>query len=113
MPKSSRVLLAAALPLCLLVVAVLGPRSAGAARPAARSLLQNPDFERGMPTHPWMPSGWDTSTTRRQSGRAAARSTRDDLGMSDYPGSGPFGTGGGIGAWPGAWAHAARKVSGE
>ncbi|HEY6193693.1 MAG TPA: hypothetical protein VI504_01510 [Candidatus Eisenbacteria bacterium] len=62
MPKSSRVLLAAALPLCLLVVAVLGPRSAGAARPAARSLLQNPDFERGMPTHPWMPSGWDTST---------------------------------------------------
>src|ERR1044071_7455211 len=102
MPKSSRVLLAAALPLCLLVVAVLGPRSAGAARPAARSLLQNPDFERG-------PS---TATTRRQSGRAAARSTRDDLGMSDYPGSGPFGTGGGIGAWPGAWAHAERKVSG-
>src|ERR1044072_254860 len=62
MPKSSRLLLAAALPPALLARAVLGPRSAGAARPAARSLLQNPDFERGMPTHPWMPSGWDTST---------------------------------------------------
>src|ERR1044071_7455210 len=102
MPKSSRVLLAAALPLCLLVVAVLGPRSKSGFWSSDRAAGLAAPAERG-------PS---TATTRRQSGRAAARSTRDDLGMSDYPGSGPFGTGGGIGAWPGAWAHAERKVSG-
>src|SRR5258706_4113383 len=53
----------------LLVIAALAPHPAGAGPvrgtgtpPAGRSLLQNPDFERGMPTHAWMPSGWDTST---------------------------------------------------
>src|SRR5260221_12260929 len=50
-------------------MAALPPHPAGAGPvrgtgtpPRARSLLQNPDFERGMPTHPWMPSGCDTST---------------------------------------------------
>jgi len=55
MPKLARAALAAA---ALLAVALAGP--ARAARPVA-SLLQNPDFERGLPSHPWMPSGWDTS----------------------------------------------------
>jgi len=53
MPKLARAALAAA---ALLAVALAGP--ARAARPVA-SLLQNPDFERGLPSHPWMPSGWD------------------------------------------------------
>ena len=60
MPKPSRVFLAAAM-LLVAVVAVVAPRPAVAARPGARSLLQNPDFERSIATHPWMPSGWDTS----------------------------------------------------
>ena len=61
MPKSFRVMLAAA-PLLFTVLAALAPHRADAARPRAHSLLQNPDFERGMASHPWMPSGWDTST---------------------------------------------------
>jgi hypothetical protein len=58
MPKLLRVLalalLAATAPPALL------PTAAHAAKPAV-SLLQNPDFERGLSSHPWMPSGWDTS----------------------------------------------------
>ena len=61
MPKSFRVMLAVAL-LLATVLAALAPHRADAARPSAHTLLQNPDFERGMATHPWMPSGWDTST---------------------------------------------------
>ena len=60
MPKLSRLFAAAAV-LLLMIVAALLPHPAAAANPAGKSLLQNPDFERGMPTHPWMPSGWDTS----------------------------------------------------
>jgi hypothetical protein len=60
MPKPSRVILVAAL-LLATTVAALAPHRADAAKPAAHSLLQNPDFERGLATHPWMPSGWDTS----------------------------------------------------
>jgi hypothetical protein len=50
---------------CSLVL--LASHSDGAPRPTARSggrtLLQNPDFERTVPDHPWMPVGWDTSMT--------------------------------------------------
>jgi hypothetical protein len=60
MPKPSRVTLAVAL-LLATALAALAPQRADAAKPAAPSLLQNPDFERGLSTHPWMPSGWDTS----------------------------------------------------
>ncbi len=60
MPKPSRVILAAGL-LLLGALATLLPHDAGAARPSSRSPLQNPDFERTVPEHPWMPTGWDTS----------------------------------------------------
>jgi hypothetical protein len=60
MPKPSRVILVTAL-LLATALAVLAPQHADAARPSAHSLLQNPDFERGLASHPWMPSGWDTS----------------------------------------------------
>jgi hypothetical protein len=60
MPKSTRVILAALLLLLGPLVTLL-PQDAGAARTPPRSLLQNPDFERTVPSHPWMPTGWDTS----------------------------------------------------
>ena len=53
--------------LALLAIGVLAQRplhaapNSAAGRAASRSLLVNPDFERGLSTHPWMPSGWDTS----------------------------------------------------
>jgi len=34
---------------------------AAGARPPGRNLLTNPGFEDGLPGHPWMPAGWDTS----------------------------------------------------
>lgn len=53
---------------CLAVVltiacslALFAPNGNSATRPA-RPLLQNPDFERTVGDHPWMPVGWDTST---------------------------------------------------
>jgi len=60
MPKPTRVVLVAAL-LLATAVAALAPHPAEAAKAGAHSLLQNPDFERGLATHPWMPTGWDTS----------------------------------------------------
>lgn len=45
-------------------LALLASHSDGAPRPVARggrTLLQNADFERTIPDHPWMPVGWDTS----------------------------------------------------
>ena len=60
MPKSARVILVVALLLCT-GLAAFAPHRADAAKPSAKSLLQNSDFERGLATHPWMPSGWDTS----------------------------------------------------
>jgi hypothetical protein len=60
MPKPYRLFLAATL-LLATAAAVLTPQRAAAAKPSAHSLLQNPDFERGLASHPWMPSGWDTS----------------------------------------------------
>jgi len=61
MPKLSRSTLAVALLLTPLVAlpALRGP--ALAAPHPVRTLLQNPDFERGLSGHPWMPVGWDTS----------------------------------------------------
>ncbi len=56
MPKSC---LAVALTI-VCSLAVFAPNSDSATRPA-RSLLQNPDFERSVGDHPWMPVGWDTS----------------------------------------------------
>src|SRR5205823_7989283 len=61
MPKSSRVIVAAACTFVFLLAGVRAQRAAAASRPGTRSLLQNPDFERGQAQHPWMPSGWDTS----------------------------------------------------
>ena len=55
--------------LALLALA-LGMLLAGPAAAASRSsksaglsgnLLQNPGFEEGLPGHPWMPAGWDTT----------------------------------------------------
>jgi len=63
MPKPLRVLLAA-IPfplLALLLTLPPAPRPAQAASPAAKSLLQNGDFERTLTGHAWMPAGWDTS----------------------------------------------------
>jgi hypothetical protein len=60
MPKPYRVILVATL-LLATALAALAPHPAAAAKPSAHSLLQNPDFERGLATHAWMPSGWDTS----------------------------------------------------
>lgn len=34
---------------------------AGAPAAAGPNLLKNPGFEAGLPGHPWMPAGWDTS----------------------------------------------------
>lgn len=59
MPKPTRLLLAAAL-LSLAALSSLAPPPAGAARPALPQ-LENPGFERGLASHPWMPAGWDTS----------------------------------------------------
>lgn len=60
MPKPSRVILAVLFAL-LGPLATLLPHDADAARATTRSLLQNPDFERTVAGHPWMPTGWDTS----------------------------------------------------
>ena len=59
MPKPSRVVVA----LAALLLGLIGSSLLHAApnSPATRSLLVNPDFERGLSSHPWMPSGWDTS----------------------------------------------------
>ena len=66
MPKPSRVVVA----LAALLLGLIGSsplhaapntaKRAPLANPATRSLLANPDFERGLSSHPWMPSGWDT-----------------------------------------------------
>ncbi len=61
MPKSSRAFVAAVVFL-VSSLALLAPNSDSATRPVTRSLLQNPDFERSVADHPWMPVGWDTST---------------------------------------------------
>jgi hypothetical protein len=49
---------------------LLASYSDGAPRPTSRgggrTLLQNPDFERTIPDHPWMPVGWDTSMSDLQ-----------------------------------------------
>jgi len=60
MPKPARVIVAVALLFCT-GLAALAPQHAEAAKPSLNTLLQNPDFERGLASHPWMPSGWDTS----------------------------------------------------
>ena len=59
MPKPSRVVVA----LAALLLGLFGSSLLHAApkSPATGSLLVNPDFERGLSSHPWMPSGWDTS----------------------------------------------------
>jgi len=63
MPNTSRATLAVAL-LAVLALASIAPRGtepAFAAPRPARTLLQNPDFERSLSNHSWMPVGWDTS----------------------------------------------------
>src|SRR5512141_3179558 len=65
MSKLSRLILATVLFAGVAAVSSLPRAEAaparGAARPGARALLVNPDFEKGIGTHPWMPAGWDTS----------------------------------------------------
>ncbi len=56
----SRAVVAAALPL-LASLALLPLSAETAPRPPARASLQNPDFERAVSGHHWMPAGWDTS----------------------------------------------------
>ena len=64
MPSSRRPLLVLAV-LGLVTTAALwfGPpaNAQTKSRTTARTLLQNPGFERGVANHPWMPTGWDTS----------------------------------------------------
>lgn len=64
MPSSRRPLLVlAVLGLVTTVALWFGPpaNAQTKSRTAARTLLQNPGFERGVANHPWMPTGWDTS----------------------------------------------------
>ncbi|MCE9627750.1 MAG: hypothetical protein K8R56_07530 [Candidatus Eisenbacteria bacterium] len=51
----------AALCLALFAAAFLTPAASAAPARAGKALLPNGDFERGLSTHPWMPSSWDTS----------------------------------------------------
>lgn len=61
MRPMSRSLSIAALGLLLFAAAVFAPSAPAAPARAAKALLLNGDFERGLSTHPWMPSSWDTS----------------------------------------------------
>ncbi len=54
---STRAALAATL------LAVLALALPATVRAASRNLLANPGFEEGLPGHPWMPAGWDTSVS--------------------------------------------------
>ncbi len=59
-------LMSRSLPLIALLAALFAavlaaPATHAAPARGARSLLQNGDFERGLTSHPWMPSAWDTS----------------------------------------------------
>ncbi len=47
----------------LLASLVLLPLALVPARAASKNLLANPGFEERLPGHPWMPAGWDTSTS--------------------------------------------------
>jgi hypothetical protein len=45
------------------LLAVLALALPANVRAASRNLLVNPGFEDGLPDHPWMPAGWDTSVS--------------------------------------------------
>jgi hypothetical protein len=49
-------------PLLALTLGLLVAATAAAApAPPSQNLLADPGFEKGLPDHPWMPAGWDTS----------------------------------------------------
>lgn len=61
MRQSPRSLAFLALLAGLFAAALAAPQADAASARAGRNLLQNGDFERGLTSHPWMPSAWDTS----------------------------------------------------